>query len=418
MFLLIENAGEAYTESFTTLGLSTSRNDNSKIGQFGSGAKMAILQLIRSKANPIIFSGLKKMEFFAEPAMMGNKLYNKVVLKIDNKERELGFALEYGEMDWNDCWMSLREFLSNAIDASSFDDVEVSIKDSVRAKSGATRVFIPLTPEVMTAFNLLNERFLHFSYQQNNFLIKKEKISPCKVYRRGVFVRELRTDSYYDYNLDIPVDECRNADEWSCQYYIKQSLCKLTKEDWIPILNIANLFSIKIIESEVSSSDTLDKAYLECFGDIPATSPMMLSMVQHKSSRWQVLPSNLVDILSKCGIHTHQNFLSKLEKDGNTIVEATPSIRKTYEDCRQFLMDLGYIFKEPKLAGFQSTSNNNEILIGYVENDTIYINIENESSRSTMLEELVHYMTGAHDCTRDFQTTLCDIAARSMDYFV
>lgn len=413
-FILIENAGEAFIESFTTLGVSTARGDDSKIGQFGSGAKMAVLQLLRNGTAPIIYSGTTKLEFMTEPAKMGNKLYNKTLAVIGGKERELGFALEYGEMDWTTPWMALREFLSNAIDASSFDDVRLSLEEKVRAKSGYTRVYVPCNPSTMEAFNQLSDRFLHFTYQDKNSIIEKEVVGPCKVYRRGVFIRELRQASLFDYNLDIPVDECRNCEEWTCEYYIKANLSRLSKEQWVKVLGSTDSLEVKC---DARTYPNLVEAYLEKFGDRPCTTSLTYTLVQHKDT-FVVLPDNLVSALEFNGIRTATSFLNKLEREGNLIVEATPKMHETLHKVSVFLNMMGYNFEKPTIKGFRCTQNNGVLTMGYVENDTIYINVDCEGSESTMLEELAHYLTGASDGTRDFQTFAFDIAARTMEYFV
>ena len=413
MYILIENVGEAYIESFTMLGVSTARGTN-KIGQFGSGAKMAVLQLLRNETPPTIYSGTTKLIFSTEPAKMGNKLYNKTIVSIDGKKKELGFALEYGEMDWTNSWMSLREFLSNAIDSSSFDDVRISLEENMRAKSGYTRVYIPVNPDTMQSFNLLSERFLHFSYQENNQIIEKDTVSACRVFRRGVFIRELRTPSLYDYNIDIPVDECRNCEEWTCTYYIKRHFDKLSVQQWERVLKPSD-----VLETELDSSNlpNLAQAYLNIFGDRPCTSPQMFSLVQHKDS-FVVLDDKLVDCLEASGIKSSSSYISKLEQKGNVIVDATPAMHETLHKCYLFLNMLGFTFEKPAIKGFRSTMNNGSIMMGYVDNNVIYINVDNENSLSTMLEELSHYLTGAGDCSRDFQTFAFDIAARTMEYFV
>lgn len=415
MFILIENHGEAFIEAFTTLGISTSRGDDGKIGQFGSGAKMAILQLIREGASPIIYSGLTKVEFLTKPAKIKDKIYNKVFCLINGQEKEMGFSLEYGELDWTTPWMSLREFVSNAIDETSFDDVTLTIKDKVRAKSGNTRIFIPATIKVIEAFNQLSSRFLHFSYSQDKEVIEKEEVSKCKIYRKGVFVRELTVNSLYDYNLTVPVDDCRNCDDWTARWHIQRSL-NLSVSQWEKVLQHTG----EVIENTSSSpvnSENMVQAYQNLYGDTPVCDPLMYSVVQYKNSNWKVLPAFLVNSL-KGKVKSHEDFLSKLERDGHTIEQPTPLMRQTFEQCVQFLNTIGYHFELPALKGFVSQMDNGKMTMGYVENNIVYINKDNETSRSTMLEELCHYITGAGDCTRDFQTIAFDIAAKAMEYFI
>lgn len=52
--LLIQSRGVAPTESFTLLGASLSRNEDDLLGQFGSGAKLAITSQ-NNKPHPDIY---------------------------------------------------------------------------------------------------------------------------------------------------------------------------------------------------------------------------------------------------------------------------------------------------------------------------------------------------------------------------
>jgi hypothetical protein len=61
MKLLIQNKGEAPIEAFTLLGASLSRADDGLIGQFGSGAKLAVTALLRAGFKVTVYCGLTRM---------------------------------------------------------------------------------------------------------------------------------------------------------------------------------------------------------------------------------------------------------------------------------------------------------------------------------------------------------------------
>ena len=172
-YLKIENPGVVPPEAITTLGVSMA--DTSKapgvIGQFGSGSKNSIALLLRNDLQPIIFAGTLKLEFSTRPQIVtdtqATKHFERVVVKYGGTDpitgssrsatEDLGFVLDFGKLDWDDISMALREFVSNAIDRSiretgNWSDVTVEVVDDnqVRAKAGLTRVFIPLTPEVLS----------------------------------------------------------------------------------------------------------------------------------------------------------------------------------------------------------------------------------------------------------------------------
>ena len=129
MYAKIQNPGVCPTDRFTILGLTTSRNSQEKIGQFGSGAKHAILTLLRAGVSFVIYSGCTKINFFTKTKVSGGHEYEQVYVSIDGEETALNVALGFGELDWKESIeMAMRELIANAIDASlDINDVMVTI---------------------------------------------------------------------------------------------------------------------------------------------------------------------------------------------------------------------------------------------------------------------------------------------------
>ena len=167
-FLKIENPGQAPIEGFTVLGVSLASTSNNVgvIGTFGSGNKHAVAVLLRNELSPVVFAGTLKMEFSTRPQTVtdgiASKEFGRVVVKFGGTDpvtgasrsstEDLGFVLNYGEKDWSEVALALREFVSNSIDRSirqngdwSGVKIEVVSDAQVRAKAGFTRVFVPLT---------------------------------------------------------------------------------------------------------------------------------------------------------------------------------------------------------------------------------------------------------------------------------
>jgi len=302
-YLMIQNPGVAPTASFTLLGASTKRNadvESGIIGRFGSGSKHSVSVLIRNKISPIVFTGTLKMTFATRAERMKDHTFDRVVVKYSGKEEgsdktrnsteDLGFVLEYGETDWDDPAMALREFISNALDSAveqgeakfkkeyftivgvqdeyDFTDeqmkvykeqlksyrlngvkedyknvvIEIVEANQVRAKAGCTRVFVPLNDKIEDFHKNLGKWFLHFSEPDS---IHKEILpksgrnlgtsNVAVIYRRGVRVREIQyttIPSLFDYNFrEIPMDESRKIDDWRVKTAAGQALAKAKKND-------------------------------------------------------------------------------------------------------------------------------------------------------------------------------------------
>jgi len=236
--------------------------------------------------NPIIFCDQLRMDFYTERKSMagaGGKLYpiDEVMCGLSGKDRgddgaihqvnrqkDCGWTLGMGRIDWSDVSFALREFVSNAIDSAvqegeiklvqayindryakegafaeskeiideviasykaNYSDVSVDIveENQVRAKAGTTRVYIPVNDTVEDFQKNLGKWFLHFSEPElvNSTLLPKANrnlmaghVGPV-IYRRGVRVREFSLSnlkSLFDYNVnDLEIDESRNANDGS-----------------------------------------------------------------------------------------------------------------------------------------------------------------------------------------------------------
>ena len=120
MFIKISNNGTCPPEAFTLLGVSTARGKSDKVGQFGSGCKHSVGLCIRKNLHLEIYSGTDlKVTFGAEKRFIGETPYKQIICYINGTPKELGFAAEFGEIDWTCETMAIREFVSNAIDPLS-----------------------------------------------------------------------------------------------------------------------------------------------------------------------------------------------------------------------------------------------------------------------------------------------------------
>lgn len=428
MYLMIENPGVCPIEGFTILGISTAREDAGKIGQFGSGNKHAINVLLRLNLNPTIFLGTKRLLFYSEPATMGDKEYHRVFYKLSNRKPEAtGFSLEFGEMDWVSADMALRELVSNAIDQSngSIDNVAVKIVSNPVAKKNTTRVFIPLMPEVQGFVNNLNQWFLHWIGRQEQRLIPKAEKTPARVYRKGVFVRELSSyegPSLFDYNFgnELTIDECRNLSDYTARWAAAKTLSR--DQDGIRKLlsSIASgeePWEAGLGEYELTSS--ADKkawkdAWRSQFGEAVVSDNRFISEAARRKGYTVVELSKLSTVLTKNGIRPAIEYVLGVESKGHAIMETTQNAIDTLDVVWARLEALGLTNgkDKPVIHCFSKAMDTESVLCGYYENGEIYLNIDYDTSIQTVLEEVAHHVTGSTDNSRDFQDFAFLVAAR------
>jgi hypothetical protein len=430
MYWMVENKGQAPVECLTLLGLSTSRGVEEKIGQFGTGCKHAISVLLRAGITTIIYSGDDRIEFFGQTKKLKDgTVYTQVCYTLNGDTFETSMTLEFGEIDWTNIHMAVREFVSNAIDAGEPNFKKV---DEILYETGKTRVFFRETPEINQYFYNIGKYFLQFSNRSDKTknIMKKIKDGAPILYRKGVLVREMQSseNSLYDYNLnEMRIDECRNMDDYSGRSAITSALARdqqaietiLTK---MVIEKKSNFYEAQKITSSIRYGTVkLKDTWKKLFGDkvvCPRGMELLIppgadvtKVVQIQSDVWA---SALVDD----GVATiAELYKDELTKDGHEIVETAPESVEAVTKVWNYLWSMKMTNNKPmpEVKNFRQKAVDNftatKIIRGQYHDGVVYINIDNKDALEVAFEELVHYISGAMDCTRAYQNFTNSVVA-------
>lgn len=479
-YLKIENVGVCPPEGFTVFGVSLADTSNSSgvIGQFGSGNKHGIAVLLRNELSPVVFAGTLKLEFSSRPQTVSDsqatKEFNRVVVRYGGTDpvsgtnksstEDLGFVLDYGRQDWNEVALAMREFVSNAIDRSirevgdwSTVKIEIVNETQVRAKSGVTRVFVPLNSDVLEFYNNLGKWFLHFSepgsltkaiLPKNNRNLNDRKAAV--IYRRGVRVREFQsseTESLFDYNLDdLRIDESRQASDWDVKHGAGKALADADKTVlailFDRLLNSdqpAWEFTFDHYSMQPSHGDDTEvvarrqknwqQAFSQVAGNVGVlTGKGTAAQLERKGFTPVNAPENLVSAAAAYGVQTSASVLSVDELSGREITDATPDAQAAVDLAWQLLEQVGLTNgkSKPPVRCFTSILDGGTMLNGYYRDGEVFINRDLGGSGSVLagqnalsdrlikvaLEELAHYVTGSTDNSRDFQDYLLEVAVK------
>lgn len=421
MYLLIQNLGVAPIEAFTVLGVSTARGNTEKIGMFGSGGKHSINVLLRYGLNPVIFLGEDELKFFSKPDFMGDKQYNRVCYNYKGQTERTGFSLEFGEMDWDSVEMTLREFISNAIDAVGVENVVLDIVDTPVAYNDSTSIYIPLTPEVQKYYNNISEKFLHFTGKQDLEIFNNTENTLVKIYRKGVFVREAgkyNPYSLFNYNLghNTKIDESRNMSDSSCITYCGKILGN-NKEYLTKYFKHITELTCKVWEDKFYSWDfsvaLCKEVWNELYGNAVACDNQQIGDAVKAKGKNVVYVRN-IGVLKDVGIPIADSFLTKVENHGYSIQPANSTTIKNLNKVWRKLETIGLTMGKPKpeVRNFTGVAQNGSTIRGYYNNGCIYINMDDCGSFQTIVEECGHYITGAEDFSRDFQEFLTNVICR------
>lgn len=425
MYLLIQNNGVAPLEGFTVLGVSTSRGNSEKIGQFGSGLKHGINLLMRNGINPIIYLGEDELKFYPKVKFMGEKQYNRICYSFRGEEHETGFALEFGEIDWDSTEMVLREIISNAIDASGKENVVIDTvsESGVRGHEDFTSIYIPLTQDIQKYYLNLSNKFLHFVNREHEKILTKDKPNdPISIYRKGVFVRNvehIHNRSVFNYNFDdsSKIDESRNMQDGSCAVYAAGLLARDIDNYAKYFEDLSNHYTPAWEDDFVYwlfDRNKAKEAWEKAHGNAIACPRLELSLGERAQSKgFNVVYVRSASNLPK-SIPTVFDNLNKIEKSGYTINDPTMEMVKNLNKVWRKIETVGLTNEKPKpkIFSFTGVSTNGSTLRGYQDGDSIYINVDDQGSHQTILEECAHYITGASDMSRDFQEFAFNFACR------
>jgi hypothetical protein len=462
-YLLIENPGICPSEGFTILGATTKKDSkNAKtIGMFGSGNKHSVATLLRNEISPIIFTDNLRLEFTTQNIEMSSDLatteFKQVVVEYSGSKEgreKLGFVLDYGSRDWTTTDMALREFVSNAIDhtiiynekhnpgiSPPWDGVRVEIvnESEISAKSGFTRIFIPVNMYVEQFFEDLGKWFLHFSEPEslNKTILPKNRIrrnikTDCSavIYRRGVRVREFENDtipSLFDYNIqDLELDESRNADDWVCRMQCTRMIrdgsvkelsllllsflhCNVKWEHKFDTYGLKKEYNDKLVVLEQRKKNW-EHALLSVDKTAVFSKAHCSNFVKEKGHIPVILPDTWVSVLTDMGLRTSDTFLGKDEQEGRIIVEPTEDVVLLTKEIWQKIVGFNMHSNKdlPEIHCFHQNVTGSAVLFGYQRDNGIYMNCDISTGTCvdlyvTILEELCHYITNAHDGSRDFQ---------------
>jgi hypothetical protein len=459
MYLMIQNHGVAPVESFTLLGVSTTRDCGVEgtIGQFGSGTKHAINAFLRVGLDVFAYCGNTKLQFSTRIETIDDGLVKKdvqrVICRVNNRNIDLGWVLDFGAMDWN-IEMGLREFVSNAIDRTIREegDFLTAIKenrlyvlptDTTRAKADHTRVFVEMNRDVRWFYGDLPRKFLHFSDNPelaNTSLLEKDEVCSAKVYRCGVFVRDMKTQSRYDYNFkasELKIDESRNSDEYStraaCALLVRNASASQLHRILKDAITHQDLFEQNfdahyLLPSYITASDKQKENWTSAWrmvaGDAVACSCITLADLVRKKGYNAVCLQNSAHVspYARFGIKTEVDVLAEGEKNGKEVLPPSVAAINSLNMVWQWLETHSMTNNQPKppVFCFKDLMDAGQLTLGFCDTKGIHLEEAHASGLSKMLlqttlEECAHWVTKATDNSRDFQDFLLRLLVEVLD---
>lgn len=419
-YLKIQSKGEIEVEAFTLIGASSKRNDETKIGYFGSGLKYSIASMLRNNIDFKIFKGENEIKFSVVDKDFRNDVYKAICVN----GIETSMTTTMGGNDWDIPFAPFREIYSNALDED--ENVVLNKVSSIFGESGTTSIFIECTEAVSDFYSNFHEYFCNKNpnvLASNVYIsiLPKSSSGELKLFRKGILCYQNNIKSLFTYNSkDFEINESRvllNA--YRARNTIAKGIMMLTNQSLIKeFINGLKGGNSGYYEHnfDYSSFETFSDAWYEVCKNlkfIPAEAVMFCN------------PSQLVDriVLPKALLiplfrqFQDLDVLGLSEKQGGVdyviesepheiltdkVIDALAVLNNTRYKSRLVNIDIAYAnFMDNQVLG-QAVNGKIILSTKLIDDDVPYI-------AKIIIEENEHNKSGFSDETRDFQNHLFKI---------
>lgn len=337
-YLVIRNEGLINELDITSLGLSTKRGDSSKIGQFGSGSKFALAYLVRENIPFKIFSGLEEIKIDTETVLHRDQPVSFITIN----GRKTDITTEFGGVDWQ-CWMALRELISNAMDEPGF---KLTTEEEYLPVLGNTTIVLEMVnpvKQIMVNYHhyFAFDRIASYENLVGKVFIKSEN-TYISVYRKGIRCLDSTRKSYVDVNFNnIDINESRLTNEgytdvqmrrllnYEVPYQVWEALFKGEYKDWLPLTPP---------KSAMDAIAVLKERYkIECPLNINLLGFLGMGLIE-ENKPILIIPNTYYNSAIEVGILTSTENITKI---GDTAFLEIEDNRK--REVQYYLQNFGYL---------------------------------------------------------------------------
>lgn len=419
-YLKIQSKGEIEVEAFTLIGASSKRNDETKIGYFGSGLKYSIASMLRNNIDFKIFKGENEIKFSVVDKDFRNDVYKAICVN----GIETSMTTTMGGSDWDIPFAPFREIYSNALDED--ENVVLNKVSSIFSESGTTSIFIECTEAVSDFYSNFHEYFCDknpnvLSVTKSGTIYPETTNGKLKLFRKGILCYDNEQKSVFSYNSQhFDINESRVLkNEYSAKIYVAQTL-KLTKNKEVikTLINSLQGGNAGCYEHTVPyhTHECFSEEWFEvCDGKkfVPAEIVMFCKPSQLQGRI--VLPKNLLQPLYRQFDTLDVFGLSEKTGEADYIIDNEPNeiltdkvidalavLNNTRYKSRLVNIDIAYAnFIDNQVLG-QAVNGKIILSTKLIDDDVPYI-------AKIIIEENEHNKSGFSDETRDFQNHLFKI---------
>ena len=169
-FIKITSKGEIDIRAFSLVGATSKRNDNSKIGMFGSGLKYTLSYLLNNNIDFRVFSGYKEVVFTTQEEDFRGLGIKRIFINGESTS----LTTDMG-MDWQR-WFVLREIYCNALDEgdATIEIVKADISELVPVED-CTTFYLKVDEEFQ---EILDNWDMYFSENRKDLIYHDTDFNP------------------------------------------------------------------------------------------------------------------------------------------------------------------------------------------------------------------------------------------------
>jgi hypothetical protein len=430
-WFVIKNEGGFDATLATVIGFTTKRDDDSKVGKFGSGLKYSIPYLLRNNIPFKLFVSNKEYEFGLEPI---EGYHNGTIVKTDvitlNGERT-GLGIDAGP-DW-ERWFVVREIVQNAFDEKGFD---YDFENDINPEEGYVKWYLDFNVfrEIIMKWDnyfsfdrvpLFSARFPNdiFNHYDCGEVHAFQKLDPDKkegrIYYQGFYVGSVPT-SKYDYQVEkVDINEYRQMRN---RYDVEAGISRAV------IASIDFNMVAQIFHDVDFNHDTIWHSFVY----INVFSPHFENFVKENAQSIKVNTSLLEEAVTVDAIYmpadfirvlAQQGWLAGIKAQGDMLIQdsklsGTPAHNDAYsriEKARDFFTAVGFgLHHDISIKKLESTSKGDVLGLAQFDPEKIYlaeqlfINPEYDDAMlmKVLIEEQEHLNSRSVDFSRKFQDAL------------
>jgi hypothetical protein len=409
-YLKIQNAGLLDIRLIHLMGGTTKSDDESKIGQFGTGLKYTLAYLVRNNLDFHIYIGGKKINISTESETIRDTEFK--IITIDGQRSSITSMVG---KEW-EAWMIIRELWCNAIDegGNKFEVVEI-----IEPSEVTTEFYIQLTGDIKEVYENWNKYFIHDikPLQEHEDFNLYPGGYTLKIYKNGVLIKELdkqKSVFSYDYK-NACLNELREFNGSITHFLVTYVLPSLNKKSVETFINNIKGTYEEDMDYDWTVWDGFGEGWDKALGKakfIDYDSYKQLEARDPEAMK-EISVVQVPKGLFKKLIEYKPSFsMLRVSDKVNTFYETySDKLNDKINKCLEILESVGY-FVDPELkilTGVFGCKSTRACI--HFDSKEIHVSQDMESMSDSdlivaLIEENEHYKTGYGDMTRDFQTHL------------